>query len=126
VLVVDDDKLTRSIMVKMLSKMGHNVASAHSGRTALEMAIARQKAGTPFNVIFSDNQMPEEGSEAPIFGIEAIRRCAYRSAVTSFNMESECERLAFKHSYAASAAIQKPETISSKLVRTMYCSNLSP
>jgi CheY-like chemotaxis protein len=92
VLVVDDDKLTRAIMLKMLTKAGHDVQTAESGQIGLQTALAQSKAGSPFHVIFIDNQvgpgrfaqcgtkaqqMPTEDGSQPIFGVDAIQRCAF-------------------------------------------------
>lgn len=85
VLVVDDDRLTRTIMSRTLSRLGCHVSTAENGEIALEMIIGRtfrQKTGlhkdppcgihpedggqdecdTPasscYDVVFLDNQMP--------------------------------------------------------------------
>lgn len=84
VLVVDDDRLTRTIMSRTLSRLGCHVSTAENGEIALEMIIGRtcrqrkgvnedlpsgslsENAGqdddesTPscYDIIFLDNQMP--------------------------------------------------------------------
>ncbi|KAH0836785.1 Tco5, signal transduction HAMP domain histidine kinase [Lanmaoa asiatica] len=84
VLVVDDDRLTRTIMSRTLSRLGCHVSTAENGEVALEMIVGRtfsQKqednegppsgslsedpgqdddASTPgrYDVVFLDNQMP--------------------------------------------------------------------
>ncbi|KAH7890900.1 Tco5, signal transduction HAMP domain histidine kinase [Phlebopus sp. FC_14] len=85
VLVVDDDRLTRTIMARTLSRLGCQVSTAENGEIALEMIVGRTSAdqvdqGTPstvrlqsapkkeveeehtpsagFDVVFLDNQMP--------------------------------------------------------------------
>jgi CheY-like chemotaxis protein len=40
VLVVDDDRLTRTVMSRMLTRLGCNVSTAENGEIALEMIIS--------------------------------------------------------------------------------------
>ncbi|KAF9224071.1 hypothetical protein BS17DRAFT_795625 [Gyrodon lividus] len=84
VLVVDDDRLTRTIMSRTLSRLGCHVSTAENGELALEMIIGRKfeeaqiqnaypapstalaylglENGAPgpsrYDVVFLDNQMP--------------------------------------------------------------------
>lgn len=84
VLVVDDDRLTRTIMSRTLSRLGCHVSTAENGEIALEMIIGRtfrkrqgfsddlpsgslsedpgqdDDGSTPgcYDVVFLDNQMP--------------------------------------------------------------------
>ncbi|EGN91820.1 Tco5, signal transduction HAMP domain histidine kinase [Serpula lacrymans var. lacrymans S7.3] len=75
-LVVDDDMLTRTIMSRMLSRLGCTVSTADNGETALEMIIGRismqgqngsshvinmngsHEDSYKYDVVFLDNQMP--------------------------------------------------------------------
>jgi signal transduction histidine kinase len=54
VLVVDDDKLISAATGEMLKDLGHQVVEAASGRKALEIL----RAGTPIDVVVSDEAMP--------------------------------------------------------------------
>ncbi|KAK4683944.1 hypothetical protein P7C73_g6264, partial [Tremellales sp. Uapishka_1] len=60
-LVVDDDKLTRMLMSRMLTRLGHQVTTAENGKIALDM-IRSSFMGLPnspkYDVVFLDNQMP--------------------------------------------------------------------
>jgi osomolarity two-component system, sensor histidine kinase SLN1 len=56
VLVVDDDALTRTLMSRMLSRLGCKVWTAENGEVALEM-VSSGSCGR-FAVVFLDNQMP--------------------------------------------------------------------
>jgi osomolarity two-component system, sensor histidine kinase SLN1 len=56
VLVVDDDALTRTLMTRMLSRLGCNVSTAENGEVALEMVLSGYDGR--FAVVFLDNQMP--------------------------------------------------------------------
>jgi CheY-like chemotaxis protein len=54
VLVVDDDAMTRTMMSRLLTRLGCNVTTAENGEIALEMVLG----GGRFAVVFLDNQMP--------------------------------------------------------------------
>ena len=56
VLVVDDDALTRTLMTRMLSRLGCKVSTAENGEVALEMVLSG--SGGRFAIVFLDNQMP--------------------------------------------------------------------
>ena len=56
VLVVDDDQLTRTLMTRLLTRLGCKVSTAENGEVALEMVLGGH--GGRFAVIFLDNQMP--------------------------------------------------------------------
>lgn len=67
VLVVDDDRLTRTIMSRTLARLGCQVSTAENGEVALEMitgrAMRRVQGGPDtttrrYDVVFLDNQMP--------------------------------------------------------------------
>jgi len=55
VLVVDDDALTRTMMTRLLTRLGCNVLTAENGEIALEMMLSGYGR---FAVVFLDNQMP--------------------------------------------------------------------
>ncbi len=56
VLVVDDDSLTRTMMTRLLTRLGCKVSTAENGEIALEMVL--NSYGGRFAVVFLDNQMP--------------------------------------------------------------------
>lgn len=56
VLVVDDDALTRTLMTRMLARLGCKVNTAENGEVALEMVLG--DCSGRFAVVFLDNQMP--------------------------------------------------------------------
>jgi signal transduction histidine kinase/CheY-like chemotaxis protein len=62
VLVTDDDQLTRTVMKKLLVKLGHSVDLAVNGRNCLE-----KLASAPYDLLLIDNMMPV------MTGIDAIR-----------------------------------------------------
>ncbi len=56
VLVVDDDALTRTMMTRLLTRLGCKVSTAENGEVALEMVLGGYEGR--FAVVFLDNQMP--------------------------------------------------------------------
>ncbi|KAL1406702.1 hypothetical protein Q8F55_008408 [Vanrija albida] len=66
-LVVDDDKLTRKLMSRMLSRLGHDVDNADNGKTALDLIMSEYSQGRFYDVVFLDNQMPQ------MTGVEVVR-----------------------------------------------------
>ncbi|CCG82126.1 Two-component sensor protein histidine protein kinase [Taphrina deformans PYCC 5710] len=75
VLVVDDDLLTRRLMTRMISRLGHQVQSVENGLLALNLVrlhfrkpLADQPVRTPFDIVFLDNQMPV------LSGVEMVTR----------------------------------------------------
>jgi osomolarity two-component system sensor histidine kinase SLN1 len=65
VLVVDDDPLTRTLMKRLLSRLGCSVSTADNGEAAIQLVLARP-AKDPYAVVFLDNQMPV------MTGVEAV------------------------------------------------------
>jgi PAS domain S-box-containing protein len=59
VLVVDDEEPIRRVAQRILSRFGHTVEIAESGREALAVLRAAAGAATPFDVIICDLRMPE-------------------------------------------------------------------
>jgi adenylate cyclase len=53
-LVAEDNKVNRLLLMRSLELLGHRVASAENGRIALEML-----RGTPFDLVLLDMAMPE-------------------------------------------------------------------
>ena len=64
-LVVDDDSLTRRLMSRMLSRLGHMVTTVDNGKKAVDL-ILENAADNPFDIVFLDNQMPI------MTGVEAV------------------------------------------------------
>lgn len=62
ILVVEDVPSQQKLLVKILSKSGHSVATADSGREAVDLAERE-----PFDIILMDLQMPG------MSGLDAIR-----------------------------------------------------
>ena len=59
VLVVDDNKTNRLILVEMLSAWGMRPLTADGGRAALAELARAHEAGRPFRLVITDLQMPD-------------------------------------------------------------------
>ncbi len=58
-LVVEDQAITRSIIVTMLKKLGHTkISEAENGQQALALLQSGEPVGMPINFIISDWRMP--------------------------------------------------------------------
>lgn len=70
ILVVDDDLLTRRLMSRMITRLGHKVESAENGQLALDAIrqTLRDSSQVPFDLVFLDNQMPV------LSGVEMVTR----------------------------------------------------
>jgi signal transduction histidine kinase/CheY-like chemotaxis protein len=68
VLVAEDNEINALLMRSLLTRLGHHVVIATNGEAALESWLAARTAGTPYDLILMDIQMPL------LDGIEAAKR----------------------------------------------------
>jgi len=68
-LVVDDDPLTRRLMTRMITRIGHEVICAEDGEIALNLLREAwtQHDETRYDIVFLDNYMPR------LSGVECVR-----------------------------------------------------
>jgi signal transduction histidine kinase/CheY-like chemotaxis protein len=83
VLLAEDTPDSRMLMSLLISELGYAVVAAENGRVAVDRALDAWRAGTPFDVVLMDIQMPEldgygataelrdAGYEAPIIAVTA-------------------------------------------------------
>ncbi len=65
VLLAEDTLVNQKLAERLLTKAGHKVEIANNGQEALDMALEQWRAGTPFELILMDMQMPlMDGYEA--------------------------------------------------------------
>jgi len=77
VLVVDDDPLTRTLMSRMLTRLGCVVDTADDGQEALDALLGVEDEGKPpqlFDMISLDNAMPVLSGEETVRKLRAIGR----------------------------------------------------
>jgi two-component system, cell cycle sensor histidine kinase and response regulator CckA len=92
VLVVDDEPGIRALLVRILEREGHAVATASEGQAALDLLASAEESG-PFDVVLSDLRMPG------LSGPELLERLVARG-------KAEEKRLLFMTGDAASAAAE--------------------
>ncbi|MCK1739922.1 response regulator [Bradyrhizobium sp. 139] len=68
ILVAEDNEINALLMRSLLTKLGHRVVIAVHGEAALESWLAAASAGTPYDLVLMDIQMPQ------LDGIEATKR----------------------------------------------------
>jgi PAS domain S-box-containing protein len=68
VLVAEDNEINALLMRSLLSRLGHHPVIATNGTAALESWLAAKAAGSPYDLVLMDLQMPE------LDGIEATKR----------------------------------------------------
>jgi len=68
VLVAEDNEINALLMRSLLGRLGHQAVIATNGEAALESWLSAKSAGTPYDLVLMDIQMPT------LDGIETTRR----------------------------------------------------
>jgi PAS domain S-box-containing protein len=68
ILVAEDNEINALLMRSLLTRLGHHVVIAIHGEAALESWFAAKSAGTPYDLVLMDIQMPH------LNGIEVAKR----------------------------------------------------
>jgi PAS domain S-box-containing protein len=68
VLVAEDNEINALLMRSLLTRLGHHAVIATNGEAALESWLAAKSAGTPYDLVLMDIQMPG------LDGIETAKR----------------------------------------------------
>jgi signal transduction histidine kinase/DNA-binding response OmpR family regulator len=68
ILVAEDNEINALLMRSLLTRLGHDAVITTNGEAALESWLAAKSAGTPYDLVLMDIQMPQ------LDGIETTRR----------------------------------------------------
>ena len=68
ILVAEDNEINALLMRSLLTRLGHAAVITTNGEAALESWLAAKSAGTPYDLVLMDIQMPQ------LDGIGATRR----------------------------------------------------
>ena len=68
ILVAEDNEINALLMRSLLNRLGHHTVITTNGEEALESCLAAKSAGTPYDLVLMDIQMPQ------LDGIEATKR----------------------------------------------------
>ena len=80
--------INQRLMTIVLRKAGAEVELAENGQIALDLALAAQRAGNPFDMILMDMQMPVmDGYEAT----QELRRAGYRGPIIALTANAMTE-----------------------------------
>ena len=102
ILVVDDNSFLRTLVSKMLSRLGYEVSSADSGENGLSIFLRNQ-----FDMVFSDYEMP--GMDGVAFAC-SIKKFSPRTPVVIMTGAGR-ETVLSRESPAVDEVISKPFTL---------------
>ncbi len=103
ILVVDDNSFLRTLISKMLSRLGYEVSSADSGENGMRVFLRN-----PFDMVFSDYEMP--GMDGVAFAC-SIKKFSPRTPVVIMTGAGR-EAVLSRESNAVDEVISKPFSLS--------------
>ena len=109
ILVVEDDRLTREIMVRTLSKAGHEVIYAEDGQTAVEMTRTEKP-----DLVLTDGLLPKMHGFLVCANIKSLDSPPKVVVITGVYTKPTY-KWEVKHQYRADDILLKPITPSALL-----------
>lgn len=107
-LVVDDDELTRDLMMRTVRRLGHQVTLARNGMEALRVLKAAYEDGNPIEIVFLDNQMPAMSGVETTRAIRALQWDVYIVGCTGNALQEDQDE--YKQA-GADAIVTKPISV---------------
>ena len=106
-LVVDDSQLIRTMMVRLLTSLGHRVVEAENGKQAVEIIAESMHLRAAFDIVLLDNEMPVlRGRDA----VSQMRTMGYAGLVLGVTGNALKDDLDDFVKSGADAVIVKPMT----------------
>jgi len=109
ILVVDDVKICRKLMARLLKTKNHVCEEAENGLRAVEMVQAAMQKGTPYDVVLLDCEMPVmKGPEAA----REMRKIGFNSFIAGVTGNVLPEDVQFFKESGADCVLGKPLNLS--------------
>ena len=127
-MIVDDEEVAADLLEIMLNKLGvKNIATASTGRQALDMFDESLKNGSPYSLVFLDIMMPEmNGQEI----LKQMRSAEKEAGIASFDRSTIIMTTALTSTDAMVEAIFEGDCsdylvkpVSSEYLREMLANN---
>jgi two-component system cell cycle sensor histidine kinase/response regulator CckA len=109
VLVVDDEDMVRTILVRMLERLGYSGVPCGSGKEAITLFREAAERGEPFDVVITDLTMP--GGLGGIETTAALREIDGEVKVVVSSGYSDDPAVAKFGDYGFTASVKKPYTL---------------
>lgn len=105
ILVVDDSISNRKLLCRLLKNKGHVNSQAEDGSVAVEMVMAAEKKGEPFDLVLMDYEMPTMNGPEAAKKIRSNGSDVFIVGVTGNLMPEDVD---YFHKCGAGAILSKP------------------
>jgi PAS domain S-box-containing protein len=109
VLVVDDEEMVRTILIRMLDRWGYSGVPCASGEEAIRLSREAAHEGNPFDIVITDLTMP--GGLGGIETTQSLRELDPNVLVVVSSGYSDDPAIARFSDYGFSASVKKPYTL---------------
>ena len=108
ILLAEDHDVNRMLVVAMLEELGQEVAIAHDGAEAIEMAVEAHASARPYDLVLMDIQMPGCDGYAATRAIRADGIAAEALPIVALTANAYPEDIAAARDAGMQAHIAKP------------------